>query len=101
MLADFGIAKALQASRAHAPDGTAAVDATLTQQSIALGTPASMAHEQAQGTPRRLTEQICASLWCMRSRDSSLTLACVWAATSGQLFSYSHDARAMCHWSNG
>ena len=47
VLADFGIAKALQASRAHAPDGTAAVDATLTQQSIALGTPAYMAHEQA------------------------------------------------------
>lgn len=43
VVADFGIAKALSASRTQAPD------ATLTQAGMAIGTPAYMAPEQATG----------------------------------------------------
>ena len=43
MVTDFGIAKALRASRVDAPDGT------LTEAGISLGTPAYMAPEQAAG----------------------------------------------------
>ncbi|GLC25099.1 serine/threonine-protein kinase [Roseisolibacter agri] len=45
VVADFGIAKALQASRTQAPGGT------LTQIGTSLGTPAYMAPEQAAGDP--------------------------------------------------
>src|SRR5205823_11959790 len=45
VVTDFGIAKALQASRTEAPGGT------LTQVGTSLGTPAYMAPEQAAGDP--------------------------------------------------
>jgi serine/threonine protein kinase/Flp pilus assembly protein TadD len=46
VVADFGIAKAVQVARAEAPDGRST---TLTQAGIAVGTPAYMAPEQAAG----------------------------------------------------
>jgi tetratricopeptide (TPR) repeat protein len=49
VVTDFGIAKALQASRTVAPAGPAGV--TLTQIGMSLGTPAYMAPEQAAGDP--------------------------------------------------
>ncbi len=45
MVTDFGIAKAVSASRTQAPDGA------LTQIGMAIGTPAYMAPEQAAGDP--------------------------------------------------
>jgi tRNA A-37 threonylcarbamoyl transferase component Bud32/tetratricopeptide (TPR) repeat protein len=45
VVTDFGIAKAISASRTHAPD------ATLTQVGTSIGTPAYMAPEQAAGDP--------------------------------------------------
>jgi serine/threonine-protein kinase len=49
MVADFGIAKAVDAARAQ--DARAAPDATLTRLGAAIGTPAYMAPEQAAGDP--------------------------------------------------
>jgi serine/threonine-protein kinase len=49
LVADFGIAKALQASRTRAPDGLAG--GGLTQLGTSLGTPAYMAPEQAAADP--------------------------------------------------
>ena len=46
VVTDFGIAKALSASRTVAPGGT------LTQVGTSIGTPAYMAPEQAAGDPR-------------------------------------------------
>ena len=50
VVTDFGIAKALSASRTIAPDGDASA-ATLTQHGTSIGTPAYMAPEQAAGDP--------------------------------------------------
>jgi eukaryotic-like serine/threonine-protein kinase len=51
VVADFGIAKALEASRTRAPDGPAAPMEGLTQFGTSLGTPAYMAPEQAAADP--------------------------------------------------
>jgi eukaryotic-like serine/threonine-protein kinase len=51
VVTDFGIAKALQASKTAAPDGPAGAS-TLTQAGSSLGTPAYMAPEQAAGDPQ-------------------------------------------------
>ena len=50
VVTDFGIAKALAASKTQAPDGPAGF--TLTQAGMSLGTPAYMSPEQAAGDPQ-------------------------------------------------